>query len=132
MTLTKPRSTFKVDFSEKKDDPLDFAFRHCRIMESDGARLVRTFTGKVPRSQSTRKRVRQDIARWCEIHLIIRRLPEDGGAVIIDLDYIMETRVKGQYRPGHGGVVTSARRFRRTRRACDSGCNGGRGCWRSR
>jgi hypothetical protein len=47
---------------------------------------VRTFTGKVPRSQSTRKRVRQDIARWCEIHL--RRLPEDGGAVMLDLDYI--------------------------------------------
>jgi hypothetical protein len=86
MTLTKPRPIFKVDFSEKKDDPLDFAFRHCRIMESDGARLVRTFTGKVPRSQSTRKRVRQDIARWCEIHL--RRLPENGGAIIVDLDYI--------------------------------------------
>jgi len=61
MTLTKPRPTFKVDFSEKKDDPLDFAFRHCRIMERDGARFVRTFTGNVPRSQSTRKRVRQDI-----------------------------------------------------------------------
>ena len=47
---------------------------------------ARTFTGKVPRSQSTRKRVRQDIARWCEIHL--SRLPKDGGAVILDLDYI--------------------------------------------
>ena len=86
MTLTKPSATFRVDFSEKKDDPLDFAFRHCRIVERDGVRLVRTFTGKVPRSQSTRKRVRQDIARWCEIHLW--RLPEDGGAVILDLDYI--------------------------------------------
>jgi hypothetical protein len=86
MTHAKPRPTFKVDFSERNDDHLDFAFRHCRIMERDGARLVRTFTGKVPRSQSTRKRVRQDIARWCEIHL--RRLPEDGGAVIVDLDYI--------------------------------------------
>jgi hypothetical protein len=86
MTLTKLRPTFKVDFSEKRDDHLDFAFRHCRIMERDGERLVRTFTGKVPRSQSSRKRVRQDIARWCEIHL--RRLPEDGGAIIVDLDYI--------------------------------------------
>jgi hypothetical protein len=86
MTLTKPRPIFKVDFSEKNDDPLDFTFRHCRIMERDAARLVRTFTGKVPRSQSTRKRVRQDIARWCEIHL--SRLPNDGGAVILDLDYI--------------------------------------------
>ena len=86
MALTKPRLIFKVNFSEKNDDALDFAFRHCLIMERDGARLVRTFTGKVPRSQSTRKRVRQSIARWCEIHL--RRLPEDGGAVILDLDYI--------------------------------------------
>jgi hypothetical protein len=86
MTQAKPRPIFKVDFSEKKDDPLDFAFRHRRIMQRDGARLGRTFTGKVPRSQSTRKRVRQDIARWCEIHL--RRLPEDGGAVMLDLDYI--------------------------------------------
>ena len=86
MTHTQPRLIFKVNFSEKNDDALDFAFRHCLIMERDGARLVRTFTGKVPRSQSTRKRVRQDIARWCEIHL--SRLPEDGGAVILDLDYI--------------------------------------------
>jgi hypothetical protein len=86
MTHTQPRPIFKVDFSEKKDDPLDFAFRHCRIIERDGERLVRTFTGKVPRSQSARKRVRQDIARWCEIHL--RRLPENGGAVIVDLDYV--------------------------------------------
>jgi hypothetical protein len=86
MTLTKPRPTFKVDFSEKNDDPLDVAFRHCRIMERDGVRLVRTFSGKVPRSQSTRKRVRQDIARWCEIHL--RGLPKDGGAVMLDLDYV--------------------------------------------
>ncbi len=86
MTHTQPRPIFKVNFSEKSDDPLDFAFRHCRIMERDGERLVRTFTGKVPRSQSTRKRVRQDIARWCEIHL--SRLPTDGGAVILDLDYI--------------------------------------------
>ena len=86
MTLTKPRPAFTVDFSKKNDDPLDFAFRHCRIEESAGARHVRTFTGKVPRSQSTRKRVRKDIARWCEIHL--SRLPKDGGAVILDLDYI--------------------------------------------
>jgi hypothetical protein len=86
MTLTKPKAIFKVDFSEKNDDPLDFAFRHCRIEERDGTRLVRTFIGKVPRSQSTRKRVRQDIACWCEIHL--SRLPKDGGAVILDLDYI--------------------------------------------
>jgi hypothetical protein len=60
MTHTKLRPTSKVDFSEKNDDPLDFAFRHCRIMERDAARLVRTFTGKVPRFPSTRKRVRQD------------------------------------------------------------------------
>ena len=50
MPLTKPGPIFKVDFSEKKDDPSDFAFRHCRIIERDGSRLVRTFTGKVPRS----------------------------------------------------------------------------------
>ena len=86
MRDTNPRPRFKVDFSERNDDPLDVAFRHCLITERDGTRLVRTFTGKVPRSQSTRKRVRRDIARWCEIHL--RRLPEDGGTVILDLDYI--------------------------------------------
>ena len=68
MAHTQRRPIFKVDFSEKNDDPLDFAFRHCRIEERDGERLVRTFTGKVPRSQSTRKRAKQDIARWCELH----------------------------------------------------------------
>ena len=86
MTLTKPRPIFKVDFSEKKDDSLELAFRHCRIMERDGARLVRTFTGKVPRSQVARKQVMQDIVRWCELHP--KRLPENGGSVVLDLDYI--------------------------------------------
>jgi hypothetical protein len=50
MTHTQPRPIFNVNFSDKNDDLSDFAFRHCRIMERDGARLVRTFTGKVPRS----------------------------------------------------------------------------------
>ena len=54
--------------------PLDSAFRHCRIEERDGLRLARTFTGKVPRSQSTRKHAKQDIARWSEIHST--RLPK--------------------------------------------------------
>ena len=69
MTDTQPRPIFKVNFSEKNDDPSDLAFRHCRIMERDGARIVRTFTGKVPRSQVARKQVKQDIVRWCELHL---------------------------------------------------------------
>ena len=86
MTLTKPRAIFKVDFSEKNDDPLDFAFRQCRIMERDAARLVRTFTGKVPRSQAARKHAKQDIVRWCELNP--RRLPTTGGTVVLDLDQI--------------------------------------------
>jgi hypothetical protein len=86
MTLTKPRSTFKVDFSEKKDDPLDPDFRHCRIGERDGERLVRTFTGKVRRCQAARKHAKQDIVRWCELNP--RRLPKNGGTVVLDLDQI--------------------------------------------
>src|SRR5260370_8811623 len=60
MIPTKLRPIFKVDFSAKKDD--HFAFRHCRIEERDGFRLAPTFTGKVPRPQSTRKHAKQDIA----------------------------------------------------------------------
>lgn len=86
MILTKVRPIFTVDFSAKKDDPLDSAFRHCRIEERDGLRLARTFTGKVPRSQSTRKHAKQDIARWCQLHPT--RLPKNGGAVVLDLDYV--------------------------------------------
>ena len=85
MTHAKPRPTFKVNFSAKNDDPLDFAFRHCLIMERDGARLVRTFTGKVPRSQAARKHAKQDIVRWCELNP--RRLPTNGGTVVLDLDH---------------------------------------------
>ncbi len=92
MTFSRPGLTLSVDFSLKTDDTSDHDFRHCRIMERDGERLVRTFTGKVPRSQSTRKRVRQDIARWCEIHL--RRLPENGGAVMLDLDYVWKAQAR--------------------------------------
>ena len=86
MTLTKVRPIFTVDFSAIKDDPLDSSFRHCQIEESDCLRLARTFTGKVPRSQSTRKHAKQDIARWCQLHPT--RLPKNGGAVVLDLDYV--------------------------------------------
>jgi hypothetical protein len=86
MTFAKPALTFSVDLSLKADDPLDPDFRHCRIEERDGERLVRTFTGKVPRSQAARKHAKQDIVRWCELHPT--RLPNDGGAVVLDLDYI--------------------------------------------
>jgi len=47
---------------------------------------VRTFTGKVPKSRATRKHVKQDIARWCELHS--KRLPKDGGTVVLDLDHV--------------------------------------------
>ncbi len=90
MTLTKPRPIFKVDFSEKNDDPLDFAFRHCRIKKIDGTRLVRAFTGKVPRVQSARKQVKHSIVRWCELNPA--RLPLDGGTVVLDLDHVWEAQ----------------------------------------
>jgi hypothetical protein len=86
MTFSTPAVKFLVDFSLKTDDRSDLYFRHCRIEEIDGVRLVRTFTGKVPRSQVAREHAKQDVVRWCEIHL--SRLPKDGGAVILDLDYI--------------------------------------------
>lgn len=90
MKLNQPRPIFKINFSEKNDDLSDLEFRHCRIMERDGGRLVRTFTGKVPRSQSTRKQVRKDIVRWCELHP--KRLPENRGAVVLDLDYVWKAQ----------------------------------------
>ena len=79
-------SGYKIKMSGLHHGLLDVAFRHCRIMERDGARLVRRFTGKVPRSQVARKQVKQDIVRWCELHPM--RLPQNGGAVVLDLDYI--------------------------------------------
>ena len=86
MTFSKPGLTFSVDFSLKTDDPSDLDFRHCRIEERHGARLVRGFTGKVSRSQATRKHAKQDIVRWCELHP--KRVPENGGTVVLDLDQI--------------------------------------------
>ena len=84
MTFSKPGLTFSVDFSLKTDDPLDPDFRHCQIEERDGE--LRTFTGKVPRSQAARKHAKQDIVRWCELNR--RRLPTNGGTVVFDLDQI--------------------------------------------
>ena len=77
---------FLVDFSSKTDDQSDLYFRHCRIEETDGARLVRTFTGKVSRSQAARKQVKDRIVRWCELNP--KRLPKNGGTVVLDLDYV--------------------------------------------
>ena len=86
MTIAKPGLTFSIDFSMKTVDLSDPDFRHCEIEERDGERLVRTFTGKVPRSQATRKHAKQDIVRWCELNA--RRLPKNGGTVVLDLDHI--------------------------------------------
>jgi hypothetical protein len=86
MTFSKPGLRFSVDFSLKTDDPLDPDFRHCRIEERDGELLVRTFTGKVPRSQAARKHAKQDVVRWCELNPM--RLPTDGRTVVLDLDQI--------------------------------------------
>ena len=47
---------------------------------------MRTFTGKVPRFQAARKHAKQDIVRWCELNP--RRLPTNGGTVVLDLDQI--------------------------------------------
>ncbi len=86
MTFSKLGLTFSVDFSLKTDDPLDPDFRHCRIEERDGERLVRTFTGKMARSQAARKHAKQHIVRWRELNP--RRLPMNGGTVVLDLDQI--------------------------------------------
>jgi hypothetical protein len=63
-------------------------FRHCRIKKINGARLIRTFTGKVPRFQSTRRQVRHHIVRWCELNPA--RLPRDAGTVVLDLDHVWD------------------------------------------
>jgi hypothetical protein len=86
MTCAKSGQKYLVDWSDEADDRSDPDFRHCRIKNLDGARLIRAFIGKVPRFQSTRKQAKQDIARWCELHPT--RLPKDGGAVVLDLDYV--------------------------------------------
>ena len=84
MILTKLRPIFTVDLSAKKDDPLDSAFRHCRIEERDGLRLARTFTGKVPRSQSTANT--QSRTSLAGVRSIPRVCP-NGGAAVLDLDH---------------------------------------------
>jgi hypothetical protein len=90
MTFAKPGQKYLVDWSRKTDDHSDLAFRHCRIKKIDGARLIRTFTGKVPRSQSTRRKVKHYIVRWCELHPA--RLPKDGGTVVLDLNYVWKAQ----------------------------------------
>jgi len=90
MTFAKPGRNYLVDWSDEMDDHSDPDFRHCRIKKLDGARLIRTFTGKVPRFQSTRKQVKHRIVRWCELNPA--RLPRDGGAVVLDLDHVWEAQ----------------------------------------
>jgi hypothetical protein len=52
MTFAKPEQKYLVDETDDSSDP---DFRHCRIKKIEGARLIRAFTGKVPRFQSTHK-----------------------------------------------------------------------------
>ncbi len=85
MIFGNPGQRYLVDWSDETG-PSDPDFRHCRIKKIDGARLIRTFTGKVPRFQSTRKKAKRHIVRWCELNPA--RLPRDGGTVVLDLDYV--------------------------------------------
>ena len=90
MTFAKPGQKYLVDWSDETDDPSDRDFRHCRIKKIDGTRLIRAFTGKVPRVQSARKQVKHSIVRWCELNPA--RLPMDGGAVVLNLDHVWEAQ----------------------------------------
>lgn len=88
MTFGNPGQKYFVDWSDETDDPSDPDFRHCRIKKIDGARLMRAFTGKVPRFQSTRKKAKHHIVRWCELNPA--RLPRDGGTVVLNLDHVWD------------------------------------------
>ena len=86
MTFSKPGLKYSVELSEEMDERSDLAYRHCRIEEFSDERLMRTFTGKVLRTQATRQKVKEQIERWCE--LFPDKLPGESGTVIIDLSPI--------------------------------------------
>lgn len=67
----------------KENDPSGFDFCVYGIEERNSERLVRTFRGKVSKSQARRPEAERDIVRWCELNP--NKLPEDGGTVTIDL-----------------------------------------------
>jgi hypothetical protein len=88
MTFSNPRLKYTVTFPKDLIDNSEAGFRSCRIEERNGKRQIRTFIGKVPRSQSTRLDVERDIERWCELNR--RELPKAGGMIArtINLDAV--------------------------------------------
>jgi len=66
-----------------ENDSSGFDLRIYEIEVRNADRLVRTFTGKVSKSQATRPEVERNIARWCELNA--EKLPNDGGTITIDL-----------------------------------------------
>lgn len=86
MTFARPGLRYSAKFPEQANDPSGSDFRHCRVEERDGARLARTFTDKVTKTQSTRPQVEREIEHWCELNP--DKLPKDGDTVEIDLSSI--------------------------------------------
>jgi len=73
---------------KKAEAPIDLDWQFYEVEERESERLLRTFTAKVSQSQVARPRVKEDIARSCELYP--EKLPSEGGVVRIDLDYVQK------------------------------------------
>jgi len=105
--ISNPRLKYTATFPKVLIDDSDTGFRSSRIEEKDGKRLIRTFIGKVPRSQSTRPDVERTIERWWELNR--RAVPEAGGMIAktISLNQVRTDSRKRMHAPATQRAVTA-------------------------
>ena len=84
MKLSGSDRTFVVD--KLADRRNETAWLPYNVEERQARKLLRTFTVRITQTQAARPTVREDIVRWCELYA--DRLPNDGGTVDIDLNYV--------------------------------------------
>jgi len=90
MTFSNPGLKYTAKFIEEASGAAGSDMRSCQIEEKDGKQM-RTFTGKVTRSQSTRPDAERDIERWCEMNP--SELPKGGGTIAKTID-LNEVRIR--------------------------------------
>ena len=84
MTFASPLRRFSATY--KSDDPANSEWRLYEVRELEEERLLRTFIGRVTRTQASRPDVEGAIARWCK--LFPQKLTAGGQVIPFDLDEV--------------------------------------------
>ncbi len=76
----------KFSVEKRGDGPIASDSQLFIVEEWESERFSRRFTAKVSQTQAARPQAEEEIALWCQLYP--EKLPQNGGTVDINLDYV--------------------------------------------